>query len=136
MNCPYCNKEAYFWENKIIYWKNYWKSYMCYYCKDCDASVGTHNNTDKPFGFMANKLTRNARHSCHELLDPLWKIKPDWNYNKWSKWKERKKLYMLIANHMWIDFDKMHFWMFNVEECRIAYKFILEYKKNIILNKK
>ena len=52
MICPYCNKEAKWCENKVIYGKNYGKSYMCYYCKDCDAYVGCHNNTKFPNGIF------------------------------------------------------------------------------------
>ena len=129
MKCPFCWKKAKFCENKEVYWRNYWKSYMCYLCKDCDAYVWTHNNTKKAYWTMANKETRNARHLCHKILDPLWQCKTDWNHNNWSRWKERKRLYKMIADKMWIPFEEMHFWMFNIDKCRIAYKIILEYKK-------
>jgi len=127
--CPYCNKEAKWVENKEIYWKNYWKSYMCYLCRDCDAYVWCHNNTRKPFWTLANRETRRARHLCHELLDPLWKKKADGDHNKWSRWKERKRLYWIIAEKMWINYKDMHFWMFDIEECRKAYLII---KNNLI----
>lgn len=73
MNCPYCKKTAEWCENKKIYGKNYGKSYMCYYCKNCDAYVGCHQNTRKPLGTMANKELRKWRIKTHSIIDPLWK---------------------------------------------------------------
>lgn len=73
MNCPYCQKEALWCENKVIYGKNLGKSYMCYHCKDCDAHVGCHKNTKRPLGTMANKELRKLRVEAHALFDPLWK---------------------------------------------------------------
>lgn len=87
MNCPYCNKEAKWCENKEIYGKNYGKSYMCYLCKDCDAYVGCHQNTVRPLGTMANKELRMWRRKVHAYIDPLWlskKIKRGKLYNKIS----------------------------------------------------
>ena len=73
MKCPYCNKEAEWTANKVIYGKNYGKSYMCWYCKNCDAYVGCHENTKVPLGSMANKELRDWRKKAHAIIDPLWK---------------------------------------------------------------
>jgi len=73
MNCPYCKKEAPWVENKAKYGRNFGKSYMCYYCKDCDAYVGCHQNTKVALGSMANAELRALRMQCHALIDPLWK---------------------------------------------------------------
>lgn len=73
MNCLYCAKEAQWIDNALVYGKRYGKSYMCYYCKDCDAYVGCHNNTRTPLGTMANKELRNERKATHAVIDPLWK---------------------------------------------------------------
>lgn len=70
--CPFCNKEAKWCENKEVYGRNYGKSYMCYWCKDCDAYVGCHNNTREALGTMANKELRGWRHQAHLAFDPLW----------------------------------------------------------------
>ena len=75
MICPYCKKEARWCENKEIYGKNYGKSYMCYYCKPCDAYVGCHNNSTRPLGTMANQELRNWRMEAHKHIDSLWKDK-------------------------------------------------------------
>lgn len=70
--CPSCKKEAQWVDNKEVYGKRYGKSYMCYWCKDCDYYVGCHNNTKKPLGEMAGKELRQMRMHTHGLIDPLW----------------------------------------------------------------
>ena len=35
--------------------------------------MGTHNNTTKPLGTMANKELREYRMKVHAKIDPLWK---------------------------------------------------------------
>lgn len=75
MKCPYCQKLAEWTSNEIVYGKKYGRSFMCYYCKDCDAYVGCHNNTRKPLGTMANKELRQKRIKAHAIIDELWKSK-------------------------------------------------------------
>lgn len=73
MICPYCKKEAKFCSNAEVYGKRFGKSHMCYWCVFCDAYVGTHNNTAKPLGTMANRALRKMRQHVHGAIDPLWK---------------------------------------------------------------
>ena len=61
MKCNHCNKEAEWIENKIVYGRNYGKSYMIWFCHNCDAYVGCHNNTERSLGIMANKELRELR---------------------------------------------------------------------------
>ena len=75
MKCPYCGKDAKWCENKEIYGRNYGKSYMCYFCKPCDAYVGCHNNTERPLGIIANAELRALRKKVHLHMDPYWKSK-------------------------------------------------------------
>jgi len=89
MKCPYCNQEAKWCENKEVYGKNYGKSYMCYWCKPCNAYVGCHNNTRKALGTMANKELRKWRIKVHAKIDPIWRTGSD----KTNKNYRRKKLY-------------------------------------------
>jgi len=72
MKCPYCNSDAEWIPNEMVYGRRYGTSYMCYYCKPCDAYVGCHNNTREPLGTMANKELREWRHKAHLVFDPLW----------------------------------------------------------------
>lgn len=73
MICPYCKKPAPWVPNEEVYGRRYGNSYMCYYCKPCDAYVGCHNNTQRALGTMANKELRTARKNAHEVIDPIWK---------------------------------------------------------------
>ena len=75
MNCPYCGKPAQWVPSEKIYGKRYGKSYMRYWCEDCDAHVGCHNNTREPLGTMANKELRDWRMKAHNVVDPLWRSK-------------------------------------------------------------
>ena len=76
MNCPYCQKPAKWCDNAEVYGRRYGKSYMCYWCKDCDAYVGCHNNTARPLGTMANKELRQWRMKAHAVIDPIARTAP------------------------------------------------------------
>lgn len=111
MICPYCNNEAKYWPNSIVYGKNYGKSFMCYYCKDCDAYVWTHNNTKEPLGTMANKELRKLRMICHWRIDPLWK-----------SWKmKRAQVYQMLYNHFWFT---VHVWESDIDMCKKIIEFM------------
>lgn len=135
--CNLCWWLVYLYNPSRIYWNKYkhfsdswyWisASYV-YQCFDCRARVWCHWTSKKPLWTLADKETRNARHLCHELLDPLWKIKQSWDYKTWLRWKKRKQLYWLLSKHMWISMKETHFWMFDIKQCRIAYMFFLKYK--------
>ncbi len=60
---------------------------MCYWCKDCDAYVGCHNNTTKPLGTMANRELRQWRRRAHRHIDIIWK-----GVHK----RKRGKVYMVL----------------------------------------
>lgn len=96
MICPYCGQPAKYGPNEEFYGKRYGKSYMCYYCKPCNAYVGVHQNTTTPLGTMANDELRKLRHECHVLFDPLWrsrKMTRDQAY-KWLSDKMGKEIHM------------------------------------------
>ena len=94
MFCPYCNKEVPWVENKAKYGRNYGRSYMCYWCKDCDAYVGCHNNTKQPLGTMANKELRDWRIKLHAAIDPLWQ----------SGEYKRSEVYQRFTDYFGFDF--------------------------------
>lgn len=71
--CPYCGKPAKWMSNEAVYGRRYGRSWMCYYCRDCDAYVGCHNNTRKPLGTPANRELRKLRITAHSLFDPIWR---------------------------------------------------------------
>ena len=106
MICPYCNKEAPWVNNKEVYGRQYGKSYMCYYCKDCDAYVGCHENSKRPLGIMANKELRSWRQKAHLAIDHWWKV-----YGK-----KRSVVYGKLATHF--DKEYVHIGESNIEECK------------------
>jgi len=115
--CPKCSQEAPWLENKSKYGKNYGKSYMCYYCKDCDTYVGCHNNTRQPLGTMADKELRDERMKTHNLFDNLWK----------SGQMNRKKAYKLLNNYFG---KEIHIGQSDKEMCQKIRSFILNSPPN------
>ena len=89
MICPYCKQEAKWCENKERYGKNYGESYMCYWCKDCDAYVGCHNNSKRPLGTMANAELRKWRIRTHNYIDQF----------HGGKGKSRSAVYRKLGEH-------------------------------------
>ena len=70
---------------------------MAYWCKDCDAHVGCHNNTREPLGTMANKELREHRMKAHAIVDPLWKtgkFSRGYVYSMLAKWFERPAVHI------------------------------------------
>ena len=53
--------------------KTYDATRKVWVCTGCRARVGTHPNSDRPLGTLANAEVRALRKRCHELIDPLWK---------------------------------------------------------------
>ena len=73
MICPYCGNKAVWVSNAVVYGEPLGKSHMIYYCSDCGAYVGCHNNTRKPLGTMANAELRKLRIRAHNHIDKLYK---------------------------------------------------------------
>ena len=105
MKCPYCTKEATWVENKVIYGRNYVKSYMAWWCGDCRAYVGCHQNTKKPLGTMANAELRQWRRNTHTVIDPLWKS---------GKYK-RSNVYRMLSDAF---HQEIHIGEADVEGCK------------------
>ena len=109
--CPYCSKKAIWCENKAIYGRNYGKSYMCYYCKGCDAYVGCHQNTKRPLGTMANRELRFWRMRTHASLDPLWK----------NGSKRRAEVYIMLNKHFG---KEIHIGESDIQTCKNIISFL------------
>ena len=115
VKCDYCGKEAEWVDNKEIYGRRYGDSWMMWWCKDCDAYVGCHNNSRVPLGRMANK----------ELREIKKRVK-----NIWIKAMKEPmgigQAYAKLAEMMGIDRKLCHFGYFGKEECLQAEKLINE----------
>ena len=71
--CPYCGEEAEFISNEAIYGRAIGRWPWVYWCRADDAYVGTHQNSRRPLGTLANAELRELRVRCHEHIDPLWR---------------------------------------------------------------
>lgn len=113
--CPFCKKPSKWCSNEEIYGRKLGKSYMCYWCKDCDAYVGCHNNTTKPLGTMANRELRQWRQAAHRHIDLIWK-----GVHK----RKRGKVYMVLKE---IFGREIHIGESDIETCKIITK--IDFKK-------
>lgn len=105
--CNYCNKEAVWVNNKEIYGRSYGeKNQMAWWCKDCDAYVGCHQNSKRPLGILANKELRQAKIKAKNL----WKEKYLYVYGK-------GRAYKYLAQKLNIEPKDCHFGMFDLETC-------------------
>jgi hypothetical protein len=78
---------------------------MVYWCRPCDAYVGTHKGTNKPFGTLANKKLREWRMKAHTMLSIV------------EGEIGRKAAYKWLAGVVQKPLRKTHIGMFSVEEC-------------------
>ena len=72
VDCPYCKGQAKLIDSKEIYGRSYG---MVWFCKPCDAWVGTHKNSKKhrPLGRLANAELRHWKQIAHTKFDLLWR---------------------------------------------------------------
>ena len=103
--CPYCDKEAEYSSSLKFYGQDYKTN--VYFCTPCDARVGTHKNSSKPLGTMANSHLRVYRTKCHALIDPYWKS------GKYT----RNAVYKRMSKVMGLTPEETHIGMFSMEQC-------------------
>lgn len=107
MKCPYCGNKARFVSNERVYGKRYGFSHMIWYCKDCDAYVGVHNNDPrKPKGTMAKQSLRVMRIRAHEAFDKIWK----------EGFLTRDEAYKFLADKL--ELREVHIGMSNEFQCK------------------
>lgn len=66
--CPYCNGFNDFVDSSIVYVESHG---MIYFCKACQAWVGTHPSSDQSLGFVAKKALRDLRIEAANAIKPL-----------------------------------------------------------------
>ncbi|WP_436659778.1 zinc-finger-containing protein [Acinetobacter sp. P1(2025)] len=119
IRCQYCNQKAQPVHGSELYAeKNPLSKNMFYACLGCDAWVGMHKHSRKPFGSLANKELRNKRVVAHTLLDPLWARLIE--QFKLPKPQARTLIYTWLSQKMGIPFEDCHIGMFDVEQCNMA----------------
>jgi hypothetical protein len=114
MKCPYCGKTARFISSKNFYGKDFGMN--IYSCIPCDAYVGTHGDTTKPLGTMANHTLRELRKICHSTFDPYWK----------HEGMTRTEAYKWLQQRMDLPAEQAHIAMFDTTQCYKLIKIILE----------
>lgn len=127
VNCDYCNSKTSVVKGTVLYGPNHRLSNKkFYYCEPCQAWVGMHEGSKKPFGSLANVRLRKKRLEAHKVFDIFW-------IHAKNPQEERKTAYAWLASKMNIPIDKCHIGMFNEEECKIAIRYCLIRKKSAYL---
>jgi hypothetical protein len=94
-----------------------------YKCPKCPNSYcGCHRGTKKPLGVPCGPETRNARTYVHRVLDPIWK--------KSGAAGARRQVYQALADHMGLSMKDTHVGLFDIQQCRKAYRFLLSFRKS------
>ena len=114
MQCPYCKSEAEFITSKEFYGRDYGTN--LYLCRPCNAYVGTHGNSKKALGTMANVTLRALRKACHQQFDRLWRGK--------CKRMSRSKAYVWLQQNMDLTSEKAHIGMFDELQCQQLLKIL------------
>lgn len=117
--CPYCNKKARFTSSKKFYGRDFGTN--IYFCKRCDARVGTHGRGKRPVGTMANAELRNWRMTAHSIFDPIWKGK--------GKLMTRSEAYVLMQKLMDMSPKEAHIGMMDKKQVLKLIERVKEYRK-------
>lgn len=114
--CVYCKGYCDFVDSIEIYRHT---SYgMAYWCRKCNAWVGTHNGGDQSLGTVAKSTLRYLRHQAHLLFDPLCEAKM--RAGGLKKKGAKAAGYKWLAEILGIDVVECHIGYFNIERCKIV----------------
>lgn len=106
MICPYCKGNATLKDNAILYGgRSFGKSYICKNYPKCDTYVGSHKESGKPLGTLADAKLRELRCACHAKIDPMWK----------DKQQTRKEVYAWLSEKMGV--ENAHIGNFTKDQC-------------------
>lgn len=115
--CPYCLIDTVFIDSEEIYGTSYG---MIYFCPECRAYVGTHKNSKKALGRLANLELRNWKRRVHKIFDQIWK----------NGFMSRGAAYLWLSEKMKRSPDFTHIGMFNINQCKqvidISQKYLQE----------
>lgn len=109
--CDYCHQPAEAVTGEEVYPHREDLFHLKFYvCEPCDARVGCHVKTGKPYGRLANAQLRRAKCEAHESFDKLWKGS--------GRVMSRPEAYRWLAEVLDIDQDEAHIGKFDEETCR------------------
>jgi hypothetical protein len=89
-----------------------------YFCRYCKASVGLHDGTNHPLGFMADGATRALRARAHSEFDRMWKHGP----------LSRRAAYELVVVELSIPRERCHFAMMAKDVLLRVIAFVRQYQ--------
>jgi hypothetical protein len=123
-NCIECGSRAFLTTGGEIYpHRKDLKGGYYYKCPTCPNSYcGCHKGTKNPLGFPCGPETRKARTYVHRVLDPIWK-------NSGAA-GARRQVYQALADHMGLKLTDTHVGLFDIGQCRKAYRFLLSFGKS------
>lgn len=131
--CPYCDKPAEKVSGKVIYpHRRDLSAKRFYLCRRCEAYVGCHKDSGRPFGGLANKELRDARQAAHAQFDSLWQRQWQDANGKWHQPMSRGAAYSWLAKVMGLHKSKAHIGDFDVEQCRKVVLLVNEFRQNRI----
>jgi hypothetical protein len=118
--CPYCNNLNDYVDSSVVHQESHG---MIYYCKPCQAWVGTHGTSDQSLGFVAKLALRKLRIEAAEIARPLIKKKMDQGL---VATKAQAAFRNWIAAVLGIDSVECHVAMMDNDRCNL---YISECKK-------
>lgn len=125
--CPYCERQALPVTGAVLYpHRPDLARKRFYLCSPCNAYCGTHPD-GRPLGRPADATLRRARNHVHELFDPLWqKVAEAYEGEDNGKLRgvARARAYRWLAERMGIEVPDCHVAMFDVYQCRQAYRIL------------
>ena len=81
-----------------------------YQCQNCNARVGCHRGTNRPFGNVANEVLRLKRIETHQAFDSFWK----------QRHMSRTAAYKWLAEKMDLPMETAHIGGFEMDQCQKA----------------
>ena len=116
--CPYCAGKVIFTDSAPLYGG---KSYgMVYLCTNCNASVGVHKGTNKPFGTLANTALKLKRMEVHRVFDGWWQ----------QCGLRRSQAYKWLADQMELPIYRTHIGEFDMAQCEQAIQLVYQEQYN------
>jgi len=120
--CPYCKCQTELVESSVIHQENHG---LIFYCRKCDASVGTVDG-DRSLGCLAKKPLRDLRRYCHKVIEEL--VEKKVSFGKIKQRTARIRMYKWIAGLLNITKLECHVAYWNEAQCK---KVIEECKKHV-----
>lgn len=79
-----------------------------YRCQNCNARVGCHKGTTRPFGNLANETLRMKRKETHQIFDSFWK----------ERGMTRTQAYHWMAKKLRLSEQLAHIGGFEMDRCQ------------------